>query len=741
MKRAVVGCVLAVVLAACSAGTITTNVGSDGGPIGGGDRPVVSSFSATPDTLPAGGGQVTLSWAVSDADEVSIDQGVGPVTGTSVQVNVTATTVFTLTASNDAGATTRSAIVMVGAATSGPVILSFSATPATLPTGGGSTRLAWQVSNADSLAIDNGVGAVTGDSVSTNITATTVFRLTATNANGSTTSTTAVVVGQNPPTRAGRAVHMVAPVEGETFTAPSTLRLIASGRDPNIGTNVPTSGHGGNASKVQFFVDDSVVLEVDGLSAEYWIFKGFASGVAAGTHRVWARAIYVNPAEVLDSEPVLVTVNDPPTYARTVDLTADVTVGAAGYELVGSAGARVRLNGNGRRITGTGASGPVTLKFVDVFDLGPRADTSTAAVAVTTSGAVTIEDSIFDSSNTIRVSASGTAATSIRRNLFRSNMRMPIGQQPQAGADGSWPVAELGGSGSGAKVFAGNNVAAGYVMFSGPSWVVGGDSDADSNVLIGARVGIYAGGTVQVRRNYAHHIYFGGWSQGSCFELGGGTGVVAEHNVVYGSSWPVRGVAGQFRYNLVLDAGHQWLWADNDGAAVHHNVFVGGEADIGGIFMAYAKTVRIYNNTIDGQNDIGRAVLFQTGTPTFTSNLLYRIPGPAVEIKGGTTTADYNLFFDPAVAYSDTRTPAHDVTGVDPMLNDPIDDRPFDLDEENVWRRTTTVRDILGLYRSRYTPQTGSRAIDSGDPTGGTGNDIGAVGAGEVNSEDKFGRL
>ena len=62
---------------------------------------------------------------------------------------------------------------------------------------------------------------------------------------------------------------MVAPLTGESFTAPSTLRLVAVGRDPNIYINYPTNGLGGNAERVQFFVDDTKVLEVAGSQAEF----------------------------------------------------------------------------------------------------------------------------------------------------------------------------------------------------------------------------------------------------------------------------------------------------------------------------------------------------------------------------------------------------------------------------------------------------------------------------------------
>src|SRR4030095_3913360 len=122
-----------------------------------------------------------------------------------------------------------------------------------------------------------------------------------------------VSAGQENPSKQGaRFVAMVAPLDGESFSAPSTLRLVAVGRDPQVDTNYPSYGLGGNAERVQFFIDYTMVLEVAGSQAEFWVFKGFTDNIAAGRRRVWARAIYTNPALVLDSEPVLITVTVPP---------------------------------------------------------------------------------------------------------------------------------------------------------------------------------------------------------------------------------------------------------------------------------------------------------------------------------------------------------------------------------------------------------------------------------------------
>lgn len=622
-----------------------------------------------------------------------------------------------------------------------PLIVSFKADPAVLPAGGGTATLSWQVMNADSLTIDNGVGSVSGTSTDVQVSASTIYTLTATNAHGSVRALTAIGVGQNPSHgSSGRYAAMVSPTGGESFTSPAELRLVGVGYDPLISTNVPTDGHGSNAATVQFFVDDAMVASVDGLSAEYWVFSARTTDVGPGQHRVWLRAIYANPAEQLDSPPMIVTAADPPSYASTIDLTGDVMVGSQGYAQVGTAAGRIRLNGHGFQIRSSGTSGAVTLQYVDVFDLGGAVDTGTPGIDVSTSGALTIEDCVFDSSNTVNVELTGSATASVRRNTFRSNMRMRIGQQPFE--PDSYPVLSFTGSSTGAKVFAGNNVGASWASFDNArNWVVGGDSDADSNVLIGPRAGITARKTngVQIRRNYSHHVYYGGWSQGANFELDDAPSLVVEHNVIYGSSWPIRGAGCEFRYNLVLEAGHEWLWPGPNGA-IHHNVFVGGENDVGGIFLTYNFTgIKVFNNTIDGFQDWKAAIESENGSMAITSNAFVNVPkGPTVNLAGGTLTADYNFFDNAQNNYSDGRHPAHDVGG-DAMLTS--SGKAFDVDESVIWQRSTTTAALLAIYRTRYLPKAGSPLIDAGDPAGGAGNDIGAVGAGTDNASDKFGVL
>src|SRR4051812_4897043 len=79
------------------------------------EKPVIARFAAAPDALPAGGGHSTLSWTATGAATMSISPGVAAVTGTSIDVAVSATTEFVLTAANSAGSVTAKTTVAVAA--------------------------------------------------------------------------------------------------------------------------------------------------------------------------------------------------------------------------------------------------------------------------------------------------------------------------------------------------------------------------------------------------------------------------------------------------------------------------------------------------------------------------------------------------------------------------------------------------------------------------------------------------
>ncbi len=151
--------------------------------------PVISSFTATPNTLAFGGGMVTLAWTNENSTSLSIDGGVGDVTGrTSLEVMVSIGKTFTLTAVGTGGTVSKTVGIFVQDAA--PVIQSFSATPDNLEAG--LVTLDWVALGATTLSISPNIGVVTGNSLQVNVAKNTVFTLTATN-NGGTDSKTVLV--------------------------------------------------------------------------------------------------------------------------------------------------------------------------------------------------------------------------------------------------------------------------------------------------------------------------------------------------------------------------------------------------------------------------------------------------------------------------------------------------------------------------------------------------------------------
>jgi hypothetical protein len=161
--------------------------------------PIINSFSATPTSITVGGSS-DLSWSVTDATTVTINQSVGSVASTgTTAVTPATTTTYTLTATNASGSVTATATITVNPVTTAPTINSFSALPSTI-TVGESSNLSWSVTDAITVIIDQSVGSVasTGTTAVSPTTSTT-YTLTATNAAGSVTASVTVVVTTVPP--------------------------------------------------------------------------------------------------------------------------------------------------------------------------------------------------------------------------------------------------------------------------------------------------------------------------------------------------------------------------------------------------------------------------------------------------------------------------------------------------------------------------------------------------------------
>jgi hypothetical protein len=109
---------------AMAATTIATAVSCSGGSTGTpgttGTSPTIATFTATPISI-ISGQSGALTWTVSDATTLSIDHGIGVVTGASTPVSPAITTTYTLTATNATGSTTAHVTLTVVAAVPVPV--------------------------------------------------------------------------------------------------------------------------------------------------------------------------------------------------------------------------------------------------------------------------------------------------------------------------------------------------------------------------------------------------------------------------------------------------------------------------------------------------------------------------------------------------------------------------------------------------------------------------------------------
>jgi RHS repeat-associated protein len=164
-------------------------------------KPAIASFSANPSTITIGG-STTLSWNVANATVLSIDQGVGVVTGkTSVAIRpaMTNTYLYTITALGPGGTTTASTLVIVKDPM--PVIATFKANLTSIPLGQ-SLTLSWTgISNAKTLTIDRGVGSVLGKSalvITPTVAGAQTYTLTAGNGTGTATKAISVTVNTIP---------------------------------------------------------------------------------------------------------------------------------------------------------------------------------------------------------------------------------------------------------------------------------------------------------------------------------------------------------------------------------------------------------------------------------------------------------------------------------------------------------------------------------------------------------------
>ena len=118
--------------AALFAALAVLGCGGSGESAGATSPPVISSFRATPSSI-SPGGSTRLTWVVTGATSLSINQGIGPVTGSSITVTPPANTQYTLTANNSVGSDALAVDVVVSSSTApvASVVASLAATSLT----------------------------------------------------------------------------------------------------------------------------------------------------------------------------------------------------------------------------------------------------------------------------------------------------------------------------------------------------------------------------------------------------------------------------------------------------------------------------------------------------------------------------------------------------------------------------------------------------------------------------------
>jgi hypothetical protein len=557
-------------------------------------------------------------------------------------------------------------------------------------------------------------------------------------------------------------VQVMTPIPSVTYFAPATIRIWAHA--PDTGSDSVN----GYSPAVDFYLGATMVGTVTATATgmiDY--YQVDVTGVAAGSYDVYVRSRLASGT--VESVHVPITVIDVPVHAgQNMDLTSDLVLsGSANFELIGAPGARALLtSSNGSRIrSAAGWTGHLIIRNADVIGLG-KMDTPGIEVTVGGTNALEISGSVFDRCGPPSLTANDQAPVTISGNTFQPNILTPV--NAEADYAGSHPSLHILGNSSVTKKFQGNNVGVSFVRFERTShWLIGGDHDADGNVLIGVRAGIELSDAsdVTMRGNISYHRYPFGWSQGHNLDCEGSSATtLVEHNVFRGSSWMIQGLGGEFRYNLLVDnINEAFIRFNQAGTPIHHNLFVNvgyqrQYSPSGGVTLSDGA---FYNNTIDaGGTKLGwfaDSFVAPMGQHQLTSARNNVFTGFAYQnttalfAAGAAAAADYNAFYNPDTTkltrYADSGLGAHDIgagASTDPMFAQ-ARMIPFPIGDGEIWLRHVTASQILSLYRAIYTPASGSPLIDAGDPAddtgGGRNTDIGAVGAGNLHPADQFGRF
>lgn len=219
-------------------------------------NPAISSFTSDSSTITAGG-NATLSWSTAGSSSLSIDQGVGAVTGTSKVVavgTITGNKTYTLTSTSTLNGVTRTANQNLSINVVDTPAVSINTAPATNVFANTAFTLGWSATGATNYKIRGNVAAsgvaITDVDMGTTATlpitptaaGTYTYTVTATNAAGTTTTATRVItVVADPVVSAFTATPTSVSAGGNTTLAWTTTGATTLAVDQSVGVVTGTS--------------------------------------------------------------------------------------------------------------------------------------------------------------------------------------------------------------------------------------------------------------------------------------------------------------------------------------------------------------------------------------------------------------------------------------------------------------------------------------------------------------------
>lgn len=481
---------------------------------------------------------------------------------------------------------------------------------------------------------------------------------------------------------------------------------------------------------------------------------------------------------------------------QTHTLQADLVLnGDDVLEIKGTADKPCVLAGNAHVIrSGAKWTGSIRITHCTIQKLGA---TGTPGIDLKQSGngSIVIEHCALDACSTIQIQNDDSSATRFRNNNILETSTVAMSKDI---ANAAHCFIARGNSRQ-PKVFQGNFVPRGKIIFNAPNWLIGGDTDADGNILIGLRIGVVADGEGSVvRGNYFHLLMpitkeYPYWSQISVFTTG--PKVIGEHNVIRDGEWIVRFVEGEFRYNLISDINDHDMMQNGSNGRIHHNLFVAGTSPhrqgtmSACIMVIYppktpGEGIEVFNNVFDGGNRLdvpGIEVAPKAFVKSVRNNVFFNFAHSEKYFKLPQATirpiwndehtgadkparlgyADYNLFFNPAAkskrnyllsvggkaerkeagfGLNDIPRGGQIDEQAEPRFKGPLP-KSFPFTDDDIKSRKVTISKVLALYRDAYTPGEGSPLIGGGDPADGEGTNIGAIGSVKPSALDRFGKF